>query len=198
MELFREIAPVRTCVKTYKNYRSYKLFLISDFNERCGYCHSSHTWYGGYRSFHVDHFAPKDKFAHLETAYSNLVYTCPFCNIAKSNKWPSLDATKSVVNDEGFLDPCNVDYNIHFHRSGDGYISGITATGKYIVKTLFLNLERHAVTWQLSRLQNLINKYHTLLSNNVNEEKRGKAELAHYALLKIFYDYIVKFETINK
>jgi hypothetical protein len=198
MALFRENAPIRTCTKTYKNYRTYKRHLILDFKDRCGYCDSSHTWYGGYRSFHVDHFAPKDKFAHLETIYSNLVYTCPFCNIAKSNKWPSIDATQNLVNEEGFLDPCNVDFNVHFCRNSDGYINGITNIGKYIVRTLYLNLERHAVTWQLSRLQNLIVKYKMLLERELDNEKRKKAEIAHYALLKIFYDYIIKFDNANK
>ena len=52
---FRDKAPVRTCTKEYADYHSYKYALAADFNHHCGYTHTSDVWFGGSRTFQIDH-----------------------------------------------------------------------------------------------------------------------------------------------
>lgn len=198
MRNFRENTPTRTCTKTYQNYRSYKKFLVSDFNTRCGYCDSSDTWYGGFRHFQIDHFAPKDKFPIFQADYKNLIYACPSCNGAKSNKWPSTDATQNRVGDEGFLNPVNDNLNDHFERDDFGNILPKTTIAFNMCISLKLCLERHGVLWMLSKLEKLIGQYELLLLNStVNMKFKPQVEQTHYLLLKIFFEYQQKLKSLN-
>jgi uncharacterized protein (TIGR02646 family) len=196
MNSFRLKSPTRTCKKVYKNYRSYKRFLINDFSGRCGYCDGSDTWLGGHRSYHIDHFAPKDKFADLETEYDNLIYACPSCNLSKSNKWPSTKSDENIVDEKGFLHPCKDDFNGHFHRDEEGRIIGISNVAKDMAVSLNLGLQRHAIIWKLGLLENLISDYRIELSKALAQETRIRLENIHYKLLKIFYQYHTELRTI--
>lgn len=198
MPPFRISAPVRTYAKTLKHYRSYKRYLIVDFSSRCGYCDGSDTWNGGHRTYHIDHFAPKDKFALLENVYSNLIYACPSCNSSKSNKWPSDDAAKNIVADKGFLNPCNDDLNVHFERDNNGNIISVSAIAHDMFKSLNLGLERHSVIWKLTKLENLILEYELEIINAVDLQIKEVLINVHYRLLKIFYEYHTKLRKINK
>jgi len=86
---FRNAIPKRTCSKKYKSYHSYKSYLREDFSKRCGYCNDLDVLCGGRRGFQIDHFRPQKKFEHLKINYDNLIYSCPYCNRAKSDDWPS-------------------------------------------------------------------------------------------------------------
>ncbi len=198
MPQFRISTPTRTYSKTLKHYRSYKRYLIVDFSNRCGYCDGSDTWHGGYRSYHIDHFAPKDKFGHLENIYINLIYACPSCNSSKSNKWPSDDAEKNVVGEEGFLNPCNDDFNEHFSRDNDGNIIGISPIAKDMYKNLNLGLERHSIIWKLTSLEKLITEYEEEIVKSSDALVNEKLVNIHYRLLKIFYEYHTRLRKINK
>ena len=59
--LFRTIAPKRTCTKKYSDYHKYKDALSEDFNHKCGYTDCSERWFGGKRTFQIDHLKPKSK-----------------------------------------------------------------------------------------------------------------------------------------
>ena len=83
----RHHKPVRSNVTKRAKYQLYKEDLRRDFKERCGYCDDPDEFSGGSRGYHIDHFAPKSIFPELKTEYSNLVYSCSYCNIAKSDKW---------------------------------------------------------------------------------------------------------------
>src|ERR1700744_4369950 len=74
------------------NWRDHKEDLKTDFNHCCGYCDA----YDGFRDayYEVDHFVPKSFFKTISlTQYSNLVYSCRFCNNNKRAKWPSQSET---------------------------------------------------------------------------------------------------------
>jgi len=58
---FRNTPPKRTCTKSYASYRSYKSYLADDFNSRCGYTDCPDFWFGGKKTFHIDHFKPNDE-----------------------------------------------------------------------------------------------------------------------------------------
>jgi hypothetical protein len=199
MPIFRISNPVRTYTrKKLKHYRSYKKYLVIDFSNRCGYCDGSDTWTGGYRTYHIDHFAPKDKFILLENEYTNLIYSCPSCNSSKSNKWPSADPAINIVGDNGFLNPITDDFNVHFVRDNNGYITGNTAIAKDMVRSLSLGLERHSILWKLTSLENLIFEYETEIIKATSAKIRESLINIHYRLLKIFYEYHSRLRKINK
>jgi uncharacterized protein (TIGR02646 family) len=117
----QEQRPVRSeGVMPRTKHQAYKDELRVDFRRRCGYCDDKDVYSGGKRGFHIDHFKPKSKFDDLKTTYSNLVYSCPYCNIAKSNKW------KPRV---GFIDPCSAEYENHLLRDERGRIVPKTKRG---------------------------------------------------------------------
>ena len=153
---FRERIPVRSAVPRRANYRLYKGELRVDFDCRCGYCNSIDEYFGGLSGAHIDHFAPKSKFPDLESQYKNLVYTCPFCNRAKSNKWIGDDAETPNNGREGFVDPCNDQFDIHLARKPSGEIVPKSRLGEYMVDEMKLRLVRHRFIWQAQRLDQLM------------------------------------------
>lgn len=142
---FRQTAPIRTCKKTYANYESFKPYLAKDFNRRCGYTDCSDFWFGGSNNFHIDHFIPWKNYPkrpNLKTDYSNLVYSCSYVNILKSN-------------DEGdYIDPCDNDFNDHFDRYDDGSIVPKAASieANYMYKKLKLGMQRYRIIWLLDTI----------------------------------------------
>ena len=157
LDIHREKPSRKTGVNNRANYRDYKEDLRDDFNSRCGYCDDDDRFMGGRRGFHIDHFAPKSKFEDLETVYSNLIYACPFCNISKSNDWPSNRSVENVVNDEGYVDPCDAQYDEHIARHDSGKIIAKSELGKYMHKKLKLHLMRHEMIWKHGQINQLIN-----------------------------------------
>ncbi len=182
---FRISTPSQTCNKAYRNYRGYKKYLIKDFSNRCGYCDGSDTWHGGYKYYHIDHYQPKDQFPELKTTYSNLIYACPTCNLSKSNKWP------------GFLNPIYDDLNAHLNRDEEGVILGNTVEGKNVVKELNLHLERHAVIWKLTKLENIAIMLEDALQKNLSGAIKSQTERLQYELLRIFFYYQQMLKELN-
>lgn len=149
---FRGSVPARSNPPKSKSYRSYKSHLRADFRKRCGYCDGPDVYVGGEGGSHIDHFAPKSKFPALENRYENLVYACPFCNRAKSNKWVGDDPGVPNDGQSGFVDPCSTELDQHLGRSDQGKIVGLTRLGRYLVENLGLRLARHQLVWQLGRM----------------------------------------------
>lgn len=139
---FRQQHPKRTCVKEYPNYKKYKNDLRTDFNQRCGYTDCPDNWFGGARTFHIDHFLPKKKYPKLEHDYSNLVYSCSYVNILKSD------------DEENFLDPCAEDFNKYFYRTDQGEIKVVDTSIKavHMYDKLQLYLQRYSIIWRLEKI----------------------------------------------
>lgn len=140
--------PVRSCTKTYADYKNFKPYLVKDFNNRCGYCDSHDKFFGGLKNFQIDHFKPHSipAFTSLKHEYNNLVYSCQSCNRAKSNKWE---------NTEGFIDPCDVTYETFISRDSNGKVKhNNTKQGEYIYSNLNLFLRRHEFLWLIEKLEN--------------------------------------------
>ncbi|ATH70838.1 HNH endonuclease [Bacillus altitudinis] len=192
--LFRSKSPIRNCDRKYQNYRSFKSYLIKDFNNRCGYCDAYDGWSGGPRVYHIDHFAPKSKFPHLENEYENLVYACPFCNLAKGNDWLSDSENISFVADKGYLNPVLDDYNAYFFRDACGNIQTNTETvqARYMHKKLKLYLERHRIIWNLTKIWENKMKIQEALEK-CKESEQYKELLMHYAELSIEFDEFLKY-----
>src|SRR5258708_2160899 len=74
--------------------------------------------------------------------YANLVYSCSYVNILKSN-------------DEGeYIDPCDTDFNLHFERDNIGNILPLASSkqGNYMYKELKLFMKRYQIIWMLDSL----------------------------------------------
>jgi hypothetical protein len=154
--------PVRTCIKTYKNYSSFKKYIVEDFNNRCGYCDDLDKFNGGKNNYQIDHFKPKKYFSGLETEYSNLVYCCPFCNRAKWDKWKP----------NGFIDPCTDLYDEHIERNHNGEIKYKSLRGKYIYENLNLYLKRHELLWMIEKIKEQKEELKVYLKNLDKKNKK--------------------------
>ena len=183
----RDRIPLRTAVATRKNYRHYKGNLRKDFNARCGYCDAMDKWFGGFKGAHIDHFAPKSKFEELTNCYTNLVYSCPSCNNAKWDKWVGDDAGKPNDGREGFVDPCDTEYDSHLARRKSGEIVSTSELGEYMVENLNLQLARHKLIWQAQMLEKLSNRLEELRSNLPNNSRLDR-ELLDLAF-EVFHLY---------
>lgn len=163
--MLRLNVPLRSQVEPRNSYQQYRVELKADFNDRCGYCdaHDDVLWARGH--YHIDHFAPHSKFPDLKATYENLVYSCPFCNRAKSNKWHGDDAM--VHNDglRGFVDPCSADFDEHLSRSEEGRIVALTDLGRHVLIELKLQLARHQMSWQSEAFLKLRDRANVLLDD---------------------------------
>ena len=147
---FRKLEPKRTCTKIYSDYRSYKPYIVQDFNQRCAYTDCPDSFFGGARNFHIDHIKPKKKFPKLSNDYKNLAYSCSYVNIRKS------DAEFEM------LDPCDIDWNLHFGRDCYGNILPIQESNhaEQIYQSLSLYLKRYGIVWMLEKLRELKKQIH--------------------------------------
>lgn len=190
----RRANPSRT--PTGKNWSEHKPDLQEDFHFHCGYCGS----YDGYRHtyFEVDHFIPKSLFEKKMNIgycqYNNLVYSCKFCNNNKLSKWPSKNETIPIINDEGFVDPCDIKYDEHLYRTNDGGIMWKTKLGQWMAETAFKFNERDSsikLLWELNQRRKLLDVFITELNKrdiNSDEYKTIKKEAEKISFEYYIYD----------
>lgn len=193
---FRDATPKKRIVayeqdSTYKKYRK---ILKEDFHGRCGYCDSP---YGIVKKdYHIDHFVPQfiiNKFpthVRLLNDYTNLVYACPSCNRSKSDKWPSGHPDKPILNEEGFVNPCDEQYDSLFFRDNSGAIhkNGDSKTSEYIYKELKLYLKKHQIVWKIEEL--------ITLSKKVINERDIEPELSMFKDLLTYLEEHFEMETV--
>jgi hypothetical protein len=171
---FRILTPQHTKGrKSCKKYQSYKASLRKDFNQRCGYC-DDHN-YNRLRSYVIDHFVPRNPkdFVHKipDNYYYNLIYSCSFCNSAKSNIWPTKVARKHNDGVKGFVMPTTVRYGKLFYRDGHGSImpKANNQIAKYIYDTLNFSFPIHSLNWKFERLSQQEKILQQLASINMHD-----------------------------
>lgn len=169
----KQIPERKLVTKKYETYGQYKTFLRDDFHKRCGYCDCEDHFVGGSRGFQIDHFKPKKHFPSLETEYTNLVYSCPYCNRAKWDKW---------VEPDGFIDPCHSEYEENLYRNEKGQIKAQTERGKFIHKELNLSLFRHELIWMVEKL------YQQMKLLKVIIESMDKSHTQRIQILEHWYE----------
>lgn len=197
--MLREEVPKRSRTGQFaKSNSTYKKYLMEDFKHKCAYCGDLDCISGGKRFYHVEHFAPKEKFPDLEFLYDNLLYACPYCNGSKSDKWVSANPDVSVIGDEGFVDPCKEEYDLHLDRDATGRIYAKTKLGEYMIKELNLFLKRHEIIYNLEVLRNRVEK----LEDSIEEDKKnGKdtslKEAVSLEIKEKFYNYYKLYYELN-
>lgn len=201
----REEMPVRRKMPSKseigKNHSKHKPDLEEDFNYCCGYC-GAYNGFGYTKTyFEIDHFVPRDFLIKSKSKigfckYSNLVYSCRFCNNNKTAHWPSQRDDVYVNEDgEGFIDPCDPDYENHLYRTDDGAIMWNTPTGKWMATVAFKfdeRMEELKLLWQYNMTRITIEKIIdelNLYPADSNEHIEIKNELTpifekHYFLQK--------------
>jgi hypothetical protein len=196
MNKLRERIPKRRLnPRLVSRYSEYKDDLREDFNCRCGYCNDEDNWAGGKRFFQIDHFVPRKHMITIsEKEYSNLIYSCFFCNNSKRSDWPTNDENLHNNGREGYIDVCHPEYDAQFYRNSRGEIFPRTDLGEYMHKKLKLFLSRHAVIWNLGRLNNQI-----LEIKKIKEEEKNldlKEKLSN--LLSKYFDYKQQLDQCNE
>lgn len=191
MEKLKSKRPIRLHTgEKWTTNKTNKKYLDIDFDHKCGYCDDHHSYSGGFRSYHVDHFAPKEKFGALKYTYDNLIYCCPYCNTSKSDKWVGKTPEENIVVDKGFIDPCSEEYEKHLCRYADGRIKHITPIGEYMYNELKLYLKRHQIIYNLEKLKGKIEKLKEIItSKNVEDPEYVMLKDIYAELCVTFYDY---------
>lgn len=192
MNILRKNRPVRSFAgKKWTTDKTNKKYLKKDFNERCGYCDDPIFLNVGY--YHIDHFAPKEKFPKLRYVYDNLVYACPYCNGAKSDTWVSDSADISVVDDKGFIDPCSVEYDNHLERKKSGEIAYKTELGKFMHRNLNLGLKRHQVLYSLEEINSKIDEIRKIIDKKKESgDDVASLESLYTSSLEKFREYTLR------
>jgi len=197
--MLKKTKPVRSFsgIKFITNATN-KKHLAEDFSHKCAYCDDLDAYSCSYRSFQVEHFAPFSKFPHLEFNYSNLLYACPWCNRAKWDLWPSEDSNVNVVENQGFIDPCDAEYYEHLERTLDGKLIWKTELGKYMHNALKLFLKRHEVIFNVERLEEARNRLQCSIEkeNALGYDVQKKEKLLA-ALDNEFFLYFKQLREIN-
>ncbi|MCX0359272.1 HNH endonuclease [Clostridium perfringens] len=191
MGRIKEKKPVRSYTgEKWMTNSSNKKRLVKDFEHKCAYCDDHDKYSGGYKSYHVEHFAPKDKFKHLEFTYDNLLYSCPYCNISKSNKWVGNTENENIIGNKGFIDPCTDEYYDCLHRDENGNITYSNQIGEFMYNELSLYLKRHKILYNLEKVR--VKK--KLLKEKINLKKQKNEnvhtlEMLYKELCTVFCEY---------
>ena len=202
MPIFRKNIPKRRKVsKNVKSYKSHRKKLVADFNHRCGYCDCIDSFRR--ISYEIDHFIPKaylkkvflslKEYELEEQRYSNLVYSCQSCNNAKGENWPSNSMVNSYINNIGFIDPCNPEYDNQFSRNENGEIIPQTKLGKWIHDTLNLEKPEHSIIWHLEQLDMTIKE----IKNIPKKNKKPQLKLKLNKLCLQYYEYDARLREYN-
>ena len=167
---FRTHTPTRRNITTkVGHYHDHKSNLRIDYIDRCGYCNDIDKF--RFSWFEIDHLVPQKYLKTIsENDYSNLVYSCRSCNNAKRAKWPTGDEKVHHRNDEGFVDPCDDEYNNQFSRLNNGRIIPQSKLGEWIYNSLKLYKPQHEIIWNIEELENLILEIKKIRSVNPENE----------------------------
>ncbi len=185
---FREKVPVKRTLPAKSSYEDYRSDLRQDFFERCGYCNDPDHFRGDY---HIDHFAPQASFDHLTNEYSNLIYSCPVCNMAKGCDWVTDTCDVSCTETEGYINPCDSGYDDNFERDEYGEIVTCSPVAEYMYMRLKFYLPRHAIYWNLYRVQNMVKELEKLASKYPSNKEIQDCKIKLLEHLSRFIDQMI-------
>jgi hypothetical protein len=193
MQVLREKTPQRRKItQKVSDYTEHKDNLREDFDKRCGYCNDLDFFRRAH--YEIDHFIPKnflkEKFPIIEEYkikeqdYSNLIYACHSCNNAKGKKWPTNSMEIHNINNTGFIDPCNTEYDEQLERNDNGEIIPKTDLGKWMFNELKLWKPEHSIIWHLDELKQSIDEIEKIIA------EKEQVEIKYNLLFMKFYKYL--------
>lgn len=151
MRVHGEIKIMRRTYEKEIGQQSARKMLEQDFSGLCGYCGKNGV--GLREHFHVDHFVPQALDASRIKDYSNFVWSCPKCNLIKSDQWPTKDRAVPYRENIGFIDPASEEFDLHLFRSEDGRIEAHTELGKQMCRLLNFHLRKTELFWKVDQLR---------------------------------------------
>ena len=113
----------------YEDYESYRDWLRDEFTFRCVYCLQREQWYPRRGAYHIEHFIPISSDDSGKCLYSNLLYACASCNLAKSAL--------------AIPDPGSVAFGECLRVKDNGEIETLNSAGAKLVDVLLLNCEKN-------------------------------------------------------
>ncbi len=122
--------------RVFKNYRSYKRYLQTEFARICVYCRQPDSSAPNL-NFGADHYRPKSvpRFAPMLCDYNNLYYCCGTCNSRKNDYWPFDEKAGPFV-----VNPCEHEMASHLRfNSSTGEIETRSPHGEHTEELLQLN-----------------------------------------------------------
>ncbi|CAN2039369.1 hypothetical protein GMMP15_110027 [Candidatus Magnetomoraceae bacterium gMMP-15] len=128
----------------------------------------------------------------IDADYTNLVFSCRYCNNSKRKKWPTNDRDKCNDGKIGFIDPCNKNYDSQFTRNSIGEIIPQSELGKWMHTELKLYLSRHSILWQIEKIENILKKFRELSLDKNDDYKELFIRMSNY-----FFDKIQKLKEEN-
>lgn len=111
----------------WKDYQRYREWLRDEFSFRCVYCLDREVWRDMREKMHIDHFEPHALRPDVGSDYTNLLYLCPACNMAKG--------TALLPN------PCEISLGECLRINNDGSIEAINENGNLLIECLALDGE---------------------------------------------------------
>ncbi len=160
----RKLTPRR-----FKNYRTYKRYLQTEFSRVCVYCRQPDSSAPNL-NFSVDHYRPKGvrRFAHLVCDYDNLYYCCGSCNSRKNDYWPLDEKAGPFV-----VAPCEHEMAYHLRfNSTSGMVEARTPEGKHTEELLQLN-DTATVQYRLGTLRTV-----RMYSVEISEQEQQLKDVA--------------------
>lgn len=130
MPIKNRIVPTTVCTI----YTEYRQTLREECCFTCVYCDLTENEIGGANSFEIDHYAPASKFPNLKCTYSNLLYSCNFCNRSKGAYWASDD---QKAKGEYFLSPYLHDLDCHLDKAQPKWLA-LSDAGIWNIRRLSL------------------------------------------------------------
>jgi hypothetical protein len=120
------------------NVEAYRELVVARAGGVCEYCRLVQAATGV--TFHIEHFLPRSQGG--QTAMTNLVLSCPGCNLAKAERTSGPDSngkTQPFFNPREF-DPGSLGWHLHFTMDREsGTIVGRTPIGEATVLALRMN-----------------------------------------------------------
>jgi hypothetical protein len=172
----------------FADYRRAKPQVAKDCRYQCVYCATPEVNLGGIRMFHVEHYRPKSKFPELETAYTNLFYACPICNIYKGADWPG--EPTEALDEPAYPDPEQRDYGELFLVDLDSLeVDGRYVATRYLAHRICLN-RPHLVS--LRRYWRFMRRYEEACRKARQLAERCRANPTHVAQYTVLLARVVE------
>ena len=187
---FKSHSIVRSTPPPKGHYRDYFEDLKKDFGGKCAYCNLSYDSIT--TPFEVDHFIPKKTFQdvkpHLLTDYTNLVFSCKKCNLAKRDQFLG-DINLPNTTNELFYDPVLTDYNTIFYRNELGAIDSEDEKGKKMINLLKLYRPIHILGWVCEKIDSLADMLEARVQIETNQDVKENLSKALDCLNSQFRKY---------